>query len=127
VPRSSVNRPLLAFRSRGGSPCSRASNGHWARYFPEIVDAVGELAADAVLDGELVVWNDRHLDFAALQQRIHPRAGVERSGWSLPYRPASWCLICWPAAALTCEPSRIAGVAMRWRSCWTATCQTGWR
>jgi hypothetical protein len=26
------------------------------------------------INGELVVWNDRHLDFAALQQRLHPSA-----------------------------------------------------
>jgi ATP-dependent DNA ligase len=45
-----------------------------SRYFPEIVDAVSELATDAVLDGELVLWNDGHLDFGALQQRVHPSA-----------------------------------------------------
>jgi ATP-dependent DNA ligase len=44
------------------------------RYFPEIVDAVAELDCDAVLDGELVVWNAGHLDFAALQHRLHPSA-----------------------------------------------------
>ena len=41
-------------------------------YFPEVVDAVGCLGTDVVLDGELVVWRQGRLDFAALQARIHP-------------------------------------------------------
>src|SRR5687768_14776598 len=64
----------VAFRSRGRVALQSRQQRPLGRYFPEIVDAVGELAADAVLDGELVVWNDRHLDFAALQQRLHPSA-----------------------------------------------------
>ena len=64
----------VAFRSRDRVALQSRQQRPLGRYFPEIVDAVGELATDAVLDGELVVWNDRHLDFAALQQRIHPSA-----------------------------------------------------
>jgi ATP-dependent DNA ligase len=48
------------------------------RYFPEIVDAVAGLTTDAVVDGEIVVWNDGHLDFDALQQRLHPSADLAR-------------------------------------------------
>jgi ATP-dependent DNA ligase len=44
------------------------------RYFPEIAAAVGALDVDVVLDGELVLWRDGRLDFAALQQRLHPAA-----------------------------------------------------
>jgi ATP-dependent DNA ligase len=44
-----------------------------ARYFPEVVAAVGELAAKKfVLDGELVIPEDNSLSFDALLQRIHP-------------------------------------------------------
>ena len=43
------------------------------RYFPEIVDAARRLLPPRVVfDGELVVPTDGHLDFDALQQRIHP-------------------------------------------------------
>src|SRR5690349_5691836 len=44
------------------------------RYFPEIVAAVAALGEDVVLDGELVVWQQGRLDFAALQQRLQPSA-----------------------------------------------------
>src|SRR5882762_1940160 len=44
-----------------------------ARYFPEVVEAVGELGAKKfVLDGELVIPEDQSLSFDALLQRIHP-------------------------------------------------------
>ena len=45
------------------------------RYFPEVVEAVLEnFPSRAVIDGEIVVANlaANHLDFEALQQRIHP-------------------------------------------------------
>jgi hypothetical protein len=48
------------------------------------------------INGELVVWNDRHLDFAALHSG-YITAPDERTGWPSPCRPASWCSICWPA------------------------------
>jgi ATP-dependent DNA ligase len=75
----------LAFRSRGRVALQSRQQRPLGRYFPEIVDAVGELAADVVLDGELVVWHDGHLDFPALQQRLHPSAGrVHRIAVDLP-------------------------------------------
>jgi ATP-dependent DNA ligase len=42
------------------------------RYFPEVAAAVGALDVDVVFDGELVLWHHGRLDFAGLQQRIHP-------------------------------------------------------
>jgi len=43
------------------------------RYFPEVVDAARKLLPDRIVfDGELVIAGDDHLDFDALQQRIHP-------------------------------------------------------
>lgn len=43
------------------------------RYFPEVVDAVrAQLPERCVLDGEIIVVAGDHLDFEALQQRIHP-------------------------------------------------------
>ncbi|QAY58961.1 ATP-dependent DNA ligase [Microbacterium protaetiae] len=43
------------------------------RYFPELVDALkAHTPTRCVIDGEIVVATDDHLDFEALQQRIHP-------------------------------------------------------
>src|SRR4051794_4371640 len=56
-------------RSRHGNPL--------ARYFPELVEALGALP-EVVLDGEIVVTGPRPYDFAALMARLHPaRSRVE--------------------------------------------------
>ena len=45
------------------------------RYFPELVEALlSQLPPRCVLDGEIVIANDRGLDFDALQLRLHPAA-----------------------------------------------------
>lgn len=55
----------IALQSKSGKPL--------ARYFPEIVAAVGALKADTiVLDGELIIPIGDHLSFDALQMRLHP-------------------------------------------------------
>ncbi|WP_214320146.1 ATP-dependent DNA ligase [Nonomuraea sediminis] len=47
----------------------------FTRYFPELVAAVkAELPDKCVVDGEIVLPRGSHLDFDALQQRIHPAA-----------------------------------------------------
>jgi len=49
------------------------------RYFPEMLDPLLEqLPAQCVLDGELVIARAGHLDFDALQLRIHPAASRVR-------------------------------------------------
>jgi ATP-dependent DNA ligase len=58
------------------------------RYFPEIVTALEQLDTAVVLDGELVLWREGRLDFAALQQRVHP-ADARARQLSLA-RPASF-------------------------------------
>ncbi len=43
------------------------------RYFPEMLEPIRRATPDrCVLDGELIVATGNHLDFDALQQRIHP-------------------------------------------------------
>ncbi len=43
------------------------------RYFPELAEPMlAQLPPKCVLDGELIVITDDHLDFDGLQQRIHP-------------------------------------------------------
>jgi ATP-dependent DNA ligase len=55
----------LTLQSRSGKPFNR--------YFPEIVEQLkASLPERIVLDGELVVGRDGHLDFDALSERIHP-------------------------------------------------------
>ena len=45
------------------------------RYFPELVEAIrDQLPQRCVVDGEIVIRTGDRLDFAALQQRIHPAA-----------------------------------------------------
>ncbi len=63
--------------SREGSSVTMQSKAgeDLARYFPEVVAATRELKADRfVLDGELVVPQDKSFSFDALLQRIHPAA-----------------------------------------------------
>ncbi len=63
----------LAFRDDDEIAIMSKSGQPLARYFPEIVAALLELrAAKFVLDGELIVTQERTLDFDALLQRIHP-------------------------------------------------------
>src|SRR5687768_13388805 len=55
----------IALRSKSGQPLER--------YFPEVVAALGALAAPrCVLDGELVVPEGETLSFDELLMRIHP-------------------------------------------------------
>jgi ATP-dependent DNA ligase len=58
-------------QSRNGKPMNR--------YFPEVVEAVGKLAADrVVVDGEIIVVVDGVQEFDLLGQRIHPAASRVR-------------------------------------------------
>jgi ATP-dependent DNA ligase len=63
----------LAFRDGANIHIMSKSGQPLARYFPEITTALASLAAKKfVLDGELIVTQQRTLDFDALLQRIHP-------------------------------------------------------
>jgi ATP-dependent DNA ligase len=65
----------LAFRTPEGVLLQSRQQRPLTRYFPEVVAGiVDQLPWGTVLDGELVVYRDGRLDFAALQRRIHPSA-----------------------------------------------------
>src|SRR5207253_1964848 len=65
----------LAFRDGGTIELQSKAGRPLNRYFPEIVQTLGELDADAfVLDGELAVPDGTTFSFDALLQRIHPAA-----------------------------------------------------
>src|SRR4030095_12484347 len=65
----------LAFR-RGKDIYLQSKSGQpLARYFPDIVVALSQVAAEKfVLDGELVIDVDGHFSFDELQLRLHPAA-----------------------------------------------------
>lgn len=63
----------LAFRDGDQVHLTSKSSQPLARYFPEMVQALRELGPKKfVLDGELVITEERRLDFDALLMRIHP-------------------------------------------------------
>src|SRR5690242_5003840 len=63
----------LAFRDGDDVDVRSRHDRRFARYFPEVVDAVRALPARrCVLDGELLVVRGRALDFGAHMARLHP-------------------------------------------------------
>ena len=65
----------LAFRDGEQVDIMSKSGQALARYFPEVTESLLALhATKFVLDGELIVTQERSLDFDALLQRIHPAA-----------------------------------------------------
>ena len=63
----------LAFKSGAALELRAKSGKPLGRYFPEMLDALGQADADEfVLDGELTVCRDGALSFEALQDRLHP-------------------------------------------------------
>ncbi|HYT29662.1 MAG TPA: ATP-dependent DNA ligase [Actinomycetota bacterium] len=65
----------ICFRAGDDVYISSRKELPFARYFPEVVEALKNIAAPRlVLDGELVVFtpDGRGLDFDVLQQRLHP-------------------------------------------------------
>ena len=63
----------LAFRKTDEVLLQSKAGQPLGRYFPELVEALRELPQrQFVLDGEIVILSEGHLDFNALLQRIHP-------------------------------------------------------
>jgi len=66
------------------------------RYFPELIETLlAQLPSRCVLDGEIVIANERGLDFDALQLRIHPAASrVEVLAKQTPVSIVFFDLLC---------------------------------
>lgn len=63
----------IIFRDRGEVEIGSRNERPLTRYFPEIVaGALQNLPKQCVVDGEIVVVLDDHLEFDRLQERIHP-------------------------------------------------------
>ena len=76
----------LVFRDGNTVTLQSKSGKPLTRYFPDVVEAVRELKANAfVLDGEIVVPEGRVFSFDALLQRIHPAASrIQRLATETP-------------------------------------------
>ena len=76
----------LAFRDGDSIELMSKAGKPLTRYFPEVVTGLSRVRATRfVLDGELVVPVDGHLDFDALLQRIHPaKSRVEKLASETP-------------------------------------------
>jgi len=69
----------LAFRDGAAVHLQSKSGQSLGRYFPEIVEALGQLKSSKfILDAELVVPDGEALSFDGLLQRIHPAASRVR-------------------------------------------------
>jgi ATP-dependent DNA ligase len=64
----------LAFVCGGEVDLRSRNQRPLARYFPEVVAALADVADGTVLDGELLVTRDGEFVFDALLERIHPAA-----------------------------------------------------
>ncbi|MFF9074578.1 ATP-dependent DNA ligase [Streptomyces sp. NPDC014872] len=73
-------------RDENGRAVLRSRRGtDLAAAFPEIAGATGQFPVPALLDGELVVWEDGRLAFERLTERIHRRgANAARSAAAAP-------------------------------------------
>lgn len=103
---------VIAFRGADGVTLQSRNLRPLGRYFPEVVDAVGELPAGVVLDGELVL---RHPEqgFAALMERIHPsRSRIERLSAERPVRYVAFDLLERPGEVLLEQPFRVRRSAL---------------
>jgi ATP-dependent DNA ligase len=78
----------LLIQSRDEKPLSR--------YFPELSAPLKEqLPLRCVMDGEVVIANERGLDFEALQMRLHPAASrVKLLAGQIPASVVFWDVLC---------------------------------
>jgi len=70
-----------------------------------------------------VVWNDGHIDFAALHSGCIGVARARRLAVTRPARFVVFNLLARNEGDLRAR--RTAGVAARWRCCFVATCRIG--
>lgn len=63
----------IVFRDKDEVELGSRTGKPLTRYFPELVEALRErLPERCVVDGEIVIAREGHLDFDALTERIHP-------------------------------------------------------
>jgi len=96
----------LVFRDGGKIELQSKSGQSLTRYFPELVEAAGALAAKRfVLDGEIVVPRGKAFSFDDLLQRIHPAASrVKKLSAETPALLIVFDMLVDGGEALTKEP-----------------------
>ncbi|WP_374778499.1 hypothetical protein OG756_34560 [Streptomyces sp. NBC_01310] len=62
---------MVAFAGPDGVVLQSRRGTNLTAAFPEIAEAAEALGEHVVLDGEVVIYREGRLDFAALQQRLH--------------------------------------------------------
>jgi ATP-dependent DNA ligase len=96
----------LVFRDRDEIEIQSRDEKPLNRYFPELVETLrSQLPARCVLDGEIVIANNRGLDFEALQLRLHPAASrVKLLSEQIPASIVFFDLLCKGDRDLRSEP-----------------------
>jgi ATP-dependent DNA ligase len=86
----------LIFRDGGEILIQSRDEKPLNRYFPELIEPLlAQLPDRCVLDGEIVIANDRGLDFDALQLRLHPAASrVKLLSQQIPASVVFFDLLC---------------------------------
>lgn len=98
----------LVFRDGDEVEIGSRTGKSLARYFPELLPALRDnLPRRCVADGEIVVARDGHLDFDALQERIHPaESRVRRLAAEIPAAYIVFDLLALDGRSLLAEPFR---------------------
>ena len=98
----------IVFRDGDDLDLQSRNNKPLLRYFPELREPLLEQLPDrVVLDGELVVANERGLDFDALQQRQHPAASrVNKLAVEIPASYVAFDLLALGDESLCEQPFR---------------------
>ncbi len=100
----------LAFRDRDEVELRSRNQRPFARYFPELTDALTSLGPERfVVDGEIVILGPHGFDFAALMNRLHPAA----SRVAALSRETPACFIAFDLVALDDDDLRQVGFAER--------------
>jgi ATP-dependent DNA ligase len=96
----------IVFRDGDGVQIVSRDNKSLNRYFPELEPALMEsLPEDTVIDGEVVLADDKGLDFDALQLRIHPAASrVKMLSEQIPASFVAFDLLACRGKDLRAEP-----------------------
>ncbi|MFX4292859.1 ATP-dependent DNA ligase [Streptomyces bohaiensis] len=98
----------LVFRDGDEVEIGSRTGKSLGRYFPELLPALRDnLPNRCVTDGEIVVARDGHLDFDALQERIHPaESRVRRLAAEIPASYICFDLLALDRTSLLAEPFR---------------------
>jgi ATP-dependent DNA ligase len=90
----------------GGELCLWSRNGRpLLRYFPELAPLGELMPPHTALDGEIVIERDGHLDFDAMQMRLHPaESRVRKLSAEIPATFVAFDLLLWNGKPIHEQP-----------------------